>query len=203
MRFAPILLASICASAITAFSIPMLLGPAANARPGVFAEGDVAVCDVIALADELMESDRYKPGRESKQEELNEAFQSKFEARQASLQDRFADAQANQDQAAMQALQQEYLAYQQEFQDAQQQLLQDFDEYVASQFQEVYNAIRDSAKAVADDMGYAYVSSSSDPAEDFDAGGMASLQIEVLGRTFLSFPEDADITEDVRDDLNL
>ncbi|MEM1424213.1 MAG: hypothetical protein AAGH64_09440, partial [Planctomycetota bacterium] len=121
----------------------------------------------------------------------------------AALEAEFEAATAANDQEKLQALQQQYFALQQEGQQAQQQFQVELQNFISAQFQDAYKTIVESAAAVGEDMGFAYVAASSPPDADFEDESFADLLTEVLSRTYVHYPEGVDITADVRDDLNL
>ncbi len=202
MRTAPIFLAAIASSVVTLLGFQLLSGTPATARPMV-AEGDIAICDVATLSEDMMDSDRYLPQREQKREDLQTELLLPLENLAKQLEADFTAAQAADDQAKMQALQGQFMQLQQQAQQAQQDFQQQLQQFIAEQFKDAYNQIVESAQAIGEDLGYSYVAASSPPTAEFEDESFADLLTEVLSRTYVSFPDGVDITADVRDDLNL
>ena len=171
-------------------------GSMATARPASEDGHTIAVCATLLIVDELMDSDRYKPDRDALEEEKRNQIQPLMEDLQSLSQRGQAAQAAGED---ISGLQQEYQALQRRLQQAQQQARQEIAELMQQQIIDCYGLIRTSAKAVAKDLGYDYVVSSSRPDDTMEDNPTG----EFLSRPMLVFPEDTDITEEVREDLKL
>lgn len=202
MRTAHVFLAAIASSLFTILALHLLTGTGATARP-VYQEGDIAICDVASLAEDMMDSDRYLPAREAKQAELETKYLTPLREQATALEQQFVEAQAAGDQERMQQISQQGMMLQQQGAEAQQNFQTELQQFISEQFQDAYSNIVESAAAVGDELGYTYVASSSPPASDFEDETFADLLTEVLSRTYVHYPEGVDITAEVRDDLNL
>ncbi|GAB4545863.1 MAG: hypothetical protein Tsb0013_04110 [Phycisphaerales bacterium] len=202
MRTAPIVLAAVASSVVTLLGFQLITGASATARP-VIAEGQIAICDVATLSEDMMDSDRYLPQRDAKRDELRTQFLAPLEEQAKALEEEFTAAQQAGDQDRMQQLQQQFFQLQQQGQEAQQQFQQELQSFIAQQFKDAYTKIVESAAAVGEDMGFSYVAASTPPMDEFEDQTFADLLTEVLSRTYVHYPEGVDITADVRDDLNL
>ncbi len=168
----------------------------ASARFAADDDHAIAVCATLSITDELMESDRFRPARE----ELTRLKQESIQP----LADEMADIQSRGQAAAaagedLSGLQQEYQNLQQRLQQANQQAQLEVSDLMREQVKECYDLVRTSASAVAEDLGYDYVVSSSRTDDEIGENPAG----EFLARPMLVYPEDADITEEVRDDLKL
>lgn len=200
-----IVLAAVCASLTTAFALPLIAGVPATAHTAD-AEGDLAICDTGTLLRELLESDRYAPDIEAKQQELEDRItqlNQELQGQVKELEEQFVAAQESDDKEAMQALTEQYTAINQQMQQAQQQAQKELLDYRAEQFQKAFGEIAESAKGVGEELGFLYVASATPPEKEFEEQMPAELVLDVMARSFLSYPDGTDITEDVRDDLNL
>ncbi len=74
--------------------------------------------------------------------------------------------------------------------------------YTAKQVKECNALVRSSTRAVAEDLGFDFVISSADEEEEL-AESVEVLFRQITSRPVIMFPEENDITSDVRDDLNL
>ena len=200
-------LATLAGVAVLSVSASMLLlrGTPATAQAGGSAAAQsaspsIAVCTVVEIVDELMRSDRFAPTRTAREEELRNELIAPLQEEAQEL-----EAAAQQIQAAggdLGPVQQQFNSLQARFQQANSQFSQQIDAFTAGQLAECHELVRTSAAAIAEEKGYAYVVGSSRPSDDF--GNNARAVTASFGlRPMLVFPEDVDITEDVRADLNL
>ncbi len=184
------------------FASVMLTGlSSAHARDG--AEGvpapKIAVCAVPALVNELMQSDRFKPERESLEERFRSEMQ-EIEQRLGTLRDR---AQANPDDPGMEALAQEFGEQRRLLAEKQREAAQALEKKTAEQLLQCFDLARTSASAVAEELGYNYVLASVGPDEELNDTSVEIAVRQMMSRPAVMFPKEADITDDVRDDLNL
>ena len=192
----------------SAFTVALTQGTMTpEAHAGAYAkqaDGVIATVDVVTLIDDMMNSDRFMPERKAKELELNAQYLEPLQAQASDLEARFNEAQASGDQAAMQAIQIEYNALQQQAQVAQGNFSRELEVYVADQFKQAFAAVRDSAAAVAEELGFEYVLTSGDPEADFaEESPLSVVRTQAFTRTVVMKPEGTDITDDVREDLNL
>lgn len=161
----------------------------------------IAVCSVVKVTDELMNTDRFKPERQEYEEQLRtdqlkplveqlEALRDKLEAM---------DRQSPEFQEGRE----QFARLQREAQAVGQQVAQKVELKVAEQLKECYMLVRSSAQAIAEDLGYSYVLASADPEEELQKGPVVSIMRDLLSRPVIMYPVKADITEDVRKDLKL
>jgi outer membrane protein len=206
MRIAStIVLSAVCASLTTAFALPLISGAPATA-PAAAAEGEIALCDTTAIMQELLESDRYAPALEEKRQELEDRItqlQEELTEQVAELEERYIEAQEADDQAAKQSIGQEYQQIQQRLQQLQQEASTEINEFRSQQLKDAFTEIAESARGVGEEMGFAYVASSTPPDKEFENAAQGGLALDVISRLYLHYPEGTDITADVRDDLNL
>jgi len=195
------MLTGVVASVSTLVGLNVLSPRAIGNQSADAPEAHVAVCDIFGTVGELMDSDRYLPAREEEEQRLNaEIMQPRME-QLAELEE--ALRQTEEGSPEREQAQREYFQARQQAQQAQQRAAQQMDRFVATQFREAWELARSTAEAIAEDMGYDYVVASPEPDEQFSDVGMQALSNEVLSRTILAAPEDAIITQDVLDDLNL
>lgn len=192
-RTSRLLLAALCAL-ILALVIRMPV-PAA-ARPASEDGHNIAVCATLLIVDELMDSDRFAPAREELQRVKQEQIQPLMDE-MASLQNQFHAAQAAGEDLS--AIQQHGQALQKQIAQAREQANREMTDLATKQIGECYDLIKASAEAVAKELGYDYVVSSSRADDDMQSNSSS----EFLARPMLVYPEDADITEEVREDLKL
>jgi len=204
MRTLPaIVLASACTALATTFALPLVGGAPANATGASVAEQNIAVCDIAKITQEMLESERYAPARETERARLEEELLGDFQAQAAELEQRFVEAQENGDQEAMQAIQQQFMQLQQQSQQSQQEVQRRFQAFVSGQYREAYILIKDSASAIAEERGFPYVAASASADTDLTDDETVDPRAEILARSIIHHPDGTDITEDVRDDLNL
>ncbi|MGP1347279.1 MAG: OmpH family outer membrane protein [Phycisphaerales bacterium] len=176
----------------------------AMARVAMSAEPEhpIAVAAIPKLVNELLESDRFVPDRERAQEEFQARLSevetrmreiaTKYEGRQPDPQ----DPQVQQDNRRYQELMQEAQRIQQEAQAALQRL-------ASKQLIEAFGLARSAAQGVAEDLGYDYVISSVGEDEELVEGDPGSAVRQMMSRPVVHYPEEADITADVRAELRL
>lgn len=164
------------------------------------AEASIAVCAVPDIMNDLMESDRFAPelqryidDQRTELEPLVERLQQLQQQLQGISQD---DPQAP-------ALFQEFQRLRQEAATKQNEVNIKIEQFRAKQIIEAYKLVRSSSQAIAEDLGFEYVITSSDDAEDLEPQNVESALRQIMSRPAIMFPDDSDITDDVREDLNL
>jgi len=164
------------------------------------ADESIAVCSLPNLINDLMGSDRFLPDREAyvadRTEELRELNEQGREMSQRlstmtpedpGAQELFESVQRLREQIARKQAENAALV----------------ETFTATQLSECNDLVRSSARAVAEDLGYAFVIASADPDEDLSKQSVEVLLRQLTSRPVIMFPEDNDITSDVRDDLKL
>lgn len=162
--------------------------------------GSIATCAVPQIVNELMASDRYAPAREELAEQINEELQPLREEGQALLEE--LQGMKPEDEGAQSKVQR-VQQLRQQVQRLEQQGAQRMEQFTAEQIAECFKLTRSSASAVAEDLGYDYVISTVGEDEELNTQSVDTVLRQMLARPVLFAPEDADITDDVREDLNL
>lgn len=161
----------------------------------------IAVCAVVKIIEELMETDRYKPARVEFEDDLREELLKPI----ADLMEetkREADGLAEDD-PRLRELGERYRSLQRQAQQATQQVVQRVEAKVAEQLGECYETVRSSAVAIAEQRGFNYLIASGDPEDAPKDATVMKMVRDFLARPVLLSPDGADITEDVRADLKL
>mgnify|MGYP001794982456 CR=1 FL=1 len=193
------LLISVLAVAVVALALRP--GPAANATldEDTFS---VAVCSLPTIVNELIASERFQEEREDLAADFEEASDEINER----LQQIREDAQGmDAEDPAMGAIGEEFNELRQSLFRLQSQFSTDQAQLQARQLKEAYQLVRASANAVAEDLGYDFVlaSASSDSDDELNDQNASLLLGQLSRRPVIRFPQKHDITDDVRDDLNL
>ncbi len=160
-----------------------------------------AIVSTLKVADELMNSDRFRPSRTEFEDELRERELSPIAERLKELQAKLEALQR--DDPQMRDLREQYLRLQREMGEKTREVARAVEHKVAEQLVECYSLVRSSAAEVAENAGYTFVISSTDPDEKLESETVVALTRDMLSRPVLVYPKEVDITEDVRKDLNL
>ncbi len=199
MRTAQRTLALLMAVAVGGFITQQFTASSALANAAE-SGGSIATCAVPQLVNELMASDRFAPPREEFTQQLREEIEPLMEAGQALINE--LQGMTPEDEGA-----QEKVRQMQELREQvgrmEQQAAARLGKFTAKQIAECFELARSSAGAVADDLGYDYVISTVGEDEELNTESVETVLRQMLARPVLYAPEDADITDDVRDDLNL
>jgi Skp family chaperone for outer membrane proteins len=198
MRYFEIITAALVGVALTALLLG--LSNAERTSASQSADGPIASVSVIPILEELIESDRYLPQREELQTRLQEERLNPLQEELRAFEEEFRRAQ--EEGGDVQAIRQRAQPVFQRLQQAQQEVNQQIQALLSEQIVEAYELIRTSADAVAEDLGYDYVIASTSQDEEL-LPNPNTLNAELAVRPVLVQPEDSDITEDVREDLNL
>ncbi len=193
----PLLLAALTLSVIALFRPDTSPALAETAR---LADESIAVVALPTLINELMASDRFQPDRVSYTEELND------ELRQISERGRELSTRLQQmdpEDPGAQDLFAEMTKLSETLGRLQRENARKVEAHTASQIKECNELVRSSARAVADDLDFAFVISSADPDEELTDQSVEVLLRQLTSRPMIKFPEENDITSEVRDDLNL
>jgi len=184
-------------------SVFALFRPAASpahAETMLVADESIAVVALPTLINELMKSDRYLPDREAYSEELTVELRT-INERGMELSERL-QSMTPEDPGA-QDLYAEFTQLRETLVRMQGENARKIETFTAKQIQECNELVRSSARAVADDLGFDFVVSSADADEELTDQSVEVLLRQLTSRPMIAFPEDNDITSDVRDDLNL
>jgi Skp family chaperone for outer membrane proteins len=163
-------------------------------------EPSIAVCAMPTLINELMDSDRFRPAIENVRPELREQLGAVSEEMQ-DLRDRLQE--FDPEDPADQRDAQRFRELNMELDSLRRQLNAAVQRATAAQIAECYELVRSSADAVGEDLGFDYVISTGDPQEALNTDDFNVTLRQITARPVLRFPEGTDITDDVRDDLNL
>ncbi|MEM9083233.1 MAG: OmpH family outer membrane protein [Planctomycetota bacterium] len=161
----------------------------------------IAVCAVPAIINDLMASDRFEPDFLDRQEELREEVQPLIEELEE-LQAQLTAPDADPEDPALQLAFERFQQLRNQLAQLSQQHNATLDGFRAKQIIEAYELIKASAQAVATELGFEYVISSADDFEELAESTQIVVR-QLTVRPVMMYPEAADITEAVRDDLNL
>lgn len=163
-------------------------------------EHSIAVCATPSIINELMASPRFKPDRENAAPDIRKKLED-LRDELNDLRERLKGADPNDPGA--QADSQKAREDVSEFQRLQQQYLGAVEAKTAEQFAQCFALVKSSANAVAEKLGYDYVISTGDPDEELSKTDSNVTLRQITARPVIRFPKGVDITDDVRDDLNL
>lgn len=198
MRTPDRILAAALLAAITLLAALAL--PRAQAQDDDGQDSPVAVCDIYAVVERLMESDRYAPARD----ELTAAGEAEVIPMRDQLEQMDRALRAMPDDAPdRENAERAFRAAQIEFQRVAAEFQRDINDLTEKQLKECWSIARSSADAVAADLGYAVVIASRDLEKELEGEDVPSIIRAMMSRPALVFPERADITWDVLEDLNL
>lgn len=175
------------------------LQPSADASR-VDSESNIAVCAVPTIVNELMASDRFAEERNDLADEFEEKRQ-ELEQRMEEIRDQAQD--MDPEDPAMPQMQQEFFELRNELFEMQSEFQTASSRLQAEHLAACYELARTSAIGVGEDLGYDFVIASGSPDEDLNTQDTQQLLGQLSRRPVLLFPEEHDITDDVRDDLNL
>lgn len=175
--------------------------PAADARAQDSDEpGSIAVCDVYKVVERLMESDRYAPARE----ELTSAGEAEVRPMRETLESMEGELrQMAPDAPEREQAERQFRAAQMEFQRVVTEIQREINNLTEKQLKECWNITRSSAEAVAADLGYDVVVASRELDKPLEGEDVPSIIRAMMSRPAIVFPDKADITWDVSEDLNL
>ncbi|MDX2115818.1 MAG: OmpH family outer membrane protein [Planctomycetota bacterium] len=161
----------------------------------------IAVCAVVKIVDELMDSDRFKPARVEHEDQLRREMLDPLRDRLREVQEEARDLKSDDPRAA--ELSAEFRRLQQQAQRVQQEVVQKMEAKIGEQLVECYGLVRSSAVAIAEQKGFTYVLASADPEDQLNVETVMKLVRDFLSRPVLMAPAEVDLTEDVRQDLKL
>ncbi|HVZ93607.1 MAG TPA: OmpH family outer membrane protein [Phycisphaerales bacterium] len=191
--------AVVCLALVVALSAGV--GRGASASLPDSGSPKIAVCAVVKIADDLMDSDRFKPARTEFEETLRKDKLNPLEEQGKELETKLRgmprddpDFAANRDR---------FMRLQREYAQTQQEIIQQVEKKVAEQLSEAYGMARASAIAIAEQKGFDFVFASTGAEEELKKDTPLALVRDMLSRPVLKCPKGADITDDVREDLKL
>ncbi len=199
----PAIIAVVVVSSLLSVSLLRLSGSRASAAEtgSEPPKAEIAVCAILEISEELMNSDRFRPAREVEEERLLASLgdlRSEISELSGVLRDAARDDPGFADER--QKIQQLLGEYQQKQGIAQQEL----ERFIVAQFAEAYELSRSSARAIAEQRGFRYLFASSSPDKDVPTDRpMDAVRNDMFQRPVLMSPEESDISDDVRADLNL
>lgn len=158
----------------------------------------IALCDVYALIERQVESDQFRPARDSEQERIKAQLtplEAELETLQKDLQT------ANPQDPAAQAKFGTFQQKRDDYQKRRQELLDAYSELIAKQFAQALTQVSAEAKKVATELGYTHVISQK--TSEMIAKDPRQLVEEFLSRPFAAYPAETDITEKVREAMKL
>ncbi|MEM1424212.1 MAG: hypothetical protein AAGH64_09435 [Planctomycetota bacterium] len=183
--------------------VAFVLRPGPDARATLDEDTfSVAVCSLPTIVNELMASERFAEEREDLASEFEDAsLEIEERLEQISNDARGMDP----DDPAMGAMGEQFNELRQELFRLRSGFETDSARLQARHLKEAYRLVRASANAIADDLGYDFVLSSASPEADDELNDQnATLLLGQLSRRpVIRYPDEHDITDDVRDDLNL
>lgn len=190
-----------CAAALSigVVAAGWLISPAHAAQRRA-ADSAIAVVALPDIMNDLMESDRFAPELQRYIDEQRAELEPLVERLQQ-LQQQLQN--IGQDDPQGPALFQEFQRVRQEAATKQNEVNMRIEKFRAGQIIQAYKLVRSSAQAVAEDLGFEYVLTSSDDAEELEPQNVEGALRQIMSRPAIMFPDDADITDDVREDLNL
>ncbi len=200
MRPTDRLILAVLAVSAAAIALRPIALPRALARDDGDEAPSIAVCAMPTLINELMASDRFRPELENVAPDLRDELEAVTEE-MADIRDRLQD--FDPEDPADQRDAQRFRELRLEQESLQRQLNAAVQRATAEQIARAYELVRSSADAVGADLGFAYVISTGDPREELNTTDFNVTLRQITARPVLRFPDGADITDDVRDDLNL
>lgn len=161
----------------------------------------IAVCSVVKITDELMDTDRFKPERVEFEDDLRKKQLEPILEEMKGIREKVEGMKP--DEPEFNDLRERFRRLQSEAQRNSSEIMQKVEAKVAEQITQCYQLVRASTVAVAEDQGFNYVLSSGDPEDKIKTESVMKLVRDLLSRPVLLAPKGTDITEDVRKDLKL
>lgn len=165
------------------------------------AEPRLAVCALYKIADELMDTDRFKPDRVEFENQLRDETLRPMVDQLKELQKRLES--MDQKDSEFPETRERFFRLQSLAQRTTQEIGQKVERKVAEQLKECYALARASAVAIAEEKGFNYVIASNAPDDELEAETVVALVRDMLSRPVLHSPKGVDISDDVRQDLKL
>lgn len=165
-------------------------------------DAHIAVCALVSITDELMGSDRFKPAIDDNADKLRDDLIKPIVEKGKALEQELKDADPND--PANNDRKKHLLELREAVQQAQQQAGIEQEKFVANKSIEAYKMAVSSARAIAKEMGFNYVIATMPPDEEITHDTpMSAVRNAILGRPVVMMPDGVDISDAVRDDLNL
>jgi Skp family chaperone for outer membrane proteins len=174
--------------------------PTAHARMADKAEHPIAICSIPMLVNELMRSERFTDAMEELRDEYQQQLED-IEEQMEELRNQFEDAGPD-DPRAQEGFN-KYRDLGMQGMDLQRELSQAVNQLQAEQIVEAYTQVRAAAKEIAEDLGYDYLIAAAGEDEELPSIDPQLTLRQMLARPCVLWPDGVDITDEVRDDLNL
>lgn len=171
----------------------------AGAQPAPQVTTRIATADILAVAERLIATDKYKTGRDQLATSLNKDLQTKIDAMN-SLKDQYAalpeaaKAPDSTDPKAV-ALRQQFSQQQQELQQKDNDARSQVEKFNTTQVIEAYKIISEAASDMATTMGYTHLISSRNGSFDIRSQNLTGAVQEMLARPVLKAPVADDLTD--------
>jgi Skp family chaperone for outer membrane proteins len=163
-------------------------------------EHRVATVDILQLVEDMLQTEDYKPQREEFRSEWEERInQIVTELEQIQTE---AEMMTQNDPGLMQ-LQQRYQQLAGQYQQLQQQAGLEFNQFSAEQAADAYAELHTEAAALGEELGYSHVIASRRSSEILDRANLATVTQEMLARPAVLSPESHDLTERLRERLDI
>lgn len=173
-------------------------GMAVRAEP----EHPIAVVAIPVIVNELLASERYLPERQRLEEEHRERFE-EIQNAMGEIVRRYEGQNPNPEDPGVMQDQLRYQQLGQQLTNLQREAARELDQMLGRQLIDAFDLARSAAQAVAEDLGYDYAIASVGEDEELTANDSSSAVRQMLARPMVHFPEDADITPEVRAELRL
>lgn len=200
----PALIAVIALSTLFSVTLTRLIDSPASAARAVnepHTDAPIAVCSILEITEELMNTDRFRPAREAEEQRLTASLQD-IRQRITALSEQLRGAARDDPEFADER--QQFSQLMGEFQQRQSIAQQQLEMFVVGQFREAYDMAKSSARAVAKEKGFTYLIASTPPDKEIiENRPMDVVRNDMFQRPVLMAPEGTDINDDVRADLNL
>lgn len=172
----------------------------AQANGGGTSAHRVATIDLMGLTQALLTTDAYAPERE----EFGQQYAGRIQDLQTDLESLRNEIQVMQpnDPQRQQLAQQFQQGYQQ-LQQVAQEAQNEFDSFAAQQAADAYAEVRAEATSIAEERGYSHVIASRPGNEIEQRQSLATVTQEMLARPVVLSPESANLTQAVRDSMDL
>ncbi|MBI1191103.1 MAG: hypothetical protein GC200_10540 [Tepidisphaera sp.] len=159
----------------------------------------IATADILAVAERLIATDKYKTGRDNLATSLNKDLQTRIDAMN-SLKDQYAalpeaaKAQDSTDSKAV-TLRQQFSQQQQELQQKDADARAQVEKFNTTQVIEAYKIISEAASDMATTMGYTHLIASRNGAFDIRSQNLTGAVQEMLARPVIKAPAADDLTD--------
>ncbi len=174
--------------------------PTAHARMADDAEHPIAICSIPMLVNEVMRSDRFT----APMEEMQEDYRAQFEAiEEEATEIRDSSQGLDPSSPAYQEAGRRHQALFRKASELEREMSQRMAQLTAEQIVDAYTQVRAAAKEIAEDLGYEYLIAAASEDEELPKVNPDQTLRQMLARPCVLWPDGVDITDEVRDDLNL